>query len=231
MCAPVRDLFGFDGKVYAIADGYPFKVDNIEKMISKYLTEPQITTSGIQIQRVFGLIDKKVILKKILYTSTNNAKVPVLSYRGLLKNIKVVPTPVWNKAEIWTFSKSGPHKKEEVRINYWEYAFPEKYGVKADGKVLISTRNQDSGKNERYVLTFEDAELVKTDLWLPGGDLQGLIDMTCFDYYSGKGFQALYDEGFTEDEIEDRSSAMLTPKEWDKQMKESFAKRAEQSKG
>lgn len=226
MCAPVRDQFEFDGRMFTIADGYIFD-KRISDMVNKYFTNPVVTTANIGHNFKFGLEKKKVVLKTIHYNTRDDKEVPVITYRDGFRKVEVVPEPIWRRYDQYSFDSGFPKRKKLAGIECWKYDF-KGYDVKINDKILIVTKNSDSEKHERYVLTFKNSKLVKTDLWLPGGDLQGLVDWTGYDYYGGRGFKTLYDEGFTKEEIpgayELIRNKVLTAEEWEKNMEDALKK-------
>ena len=198
MCCPTFPRMILHGKIYEITDSNNRDIPDAEDILGHILNEPALTTSaGSGLVTIYGFSSKDNVfsIQNVLYVPRHMEKAPVFQTK------KEVFKPRPNFGEMTLYCNGD--SKDYVSIKNWEYENINHELKEINAKLLISGYvDNETFKKERFVITIENSKLVKKEPWVPGGDLQGLVDKGSRDYYACQGFEELYKDGFSKEEIE-----------------------------
>lgn len=195
MTCPTFSLMEYKGHIYSIADKNDIALPH-PRYIYNLKDGAWSSSIGHDCVATYGFVDDKLCIRSFVWRP---------GYKGEPKE-KVVS----NDREIMPEAKyylvdqfSGNKWEHNVKMfGGWRYNDVNYPIYRVSGKMLIVRHEGDNyQKKIRHVLTIEDSKVVDDAPWAPGSDLQGLLDRTCYDYYAGKGYKELYEEGFSKEEL------------------------------
>lgn len=199
MTCPTFSRLVYRDKQYSIADMNGFRRLPHPRDLFELKDGVLSTSIGHDCVAIYGFNNDSLCIDSFIWRPRYEGKP---KEEIVVRGHKIEPEEIIHEVDAFRNGK-WLKEKQSFGFKYLDVNYPIPY---INGEMLIVSyeypdKAGEHAKIARLVLTLEDSKVVAEEPWVPGGNLHGLIDRTSKDYYAGRGYSQLLDEGFTVEEL------------------------------